>query len=84
MPLAAGTRLGVFEILAPLGKGGMSEVYRARDSKIAAILLAAIVLAGVARFEKRTAGPPRVSGGVAMTLAADNPYRGGENSCFGV
>jgi hypothetical protein len=25
MPLAAGTRLGVFEILAPLGKGGMGE-----------------------------------------------------------
>ena len=26
MPLEAGTRLGVFEILAPLGKGGMGEV----------------------------------------------------------
>ena len=34
MPLAAGTRLGVFEILAPLGKGGMGEVYRARDTKL--------------------------------------------------
>ncbi len=34
MPLAAGTRLGVFEILAPLGKGGMGEVYRARDAKL--------------------------------------------------
>jgi len=32
MPLAAGTRLGVFEILAPLGKGGMGEVYRATDT----------------------------------------------------
>ena len=26
MPLTPGTRLGVFEILAPLGKGGMGEV----------------------------------------------------------
>ena len=34
MPLAAGTRLGVFEILSPLGKGGMGEVYRARDTKL--------------------------------------------------
>ena len=34
MPLTAGTRLGVFEILAPLGKGGMGEVYRAKDTKL--------------------------------------------------
>src|SRR3974390_759593 len=31
MPLAAGTRLDAFEIVAPLGAGGRGEVYRARD-----------------------------------------------------
>jgi eukaryotic-like serine/threonine-protein kinase len=34
MPLEAGTRLGAFEVVAPLGAGGMGEVYRARDSRL--------------------------------------------------
>jgi Tol biopolymer transport system component/predicted Ser/Thr protein kinase len=34
MPLSAGDKLGPFEILAPIGKGGMGEVYRARDTKL--------------------------------------------------
>src|SRR5262245_17945033 len=34
MPLSAGTRLGVYEVISPLGAGGMGEVYRARDTRL--------------------------------------------------
>jgi serine/threonine protein kinase/Tfp pilus assembly protein PilF len=34
MPLAAGTRLGSYEIVAPLGAGGMGEVHRAHDTRL--------------------------------------------------
>src|ERR1051326_6308354 len=38
MPLEAGTHLGPYVIVSPIGEGGMGEVYRARDSRLGRIV----------------------------------------------
>ena len=59
MTLSAGTKLGPYEILAPLGAGGMGEVYRAKDTRLdreVAVKVLPAHLAGntdaLARFER--------------------------------
>ena len=34
MALASGTRVGIYEVTAKIGEGGMGEVYRARDGRL--------------------------------------------------
>src|SRR5215211_1783398 len=34
MALTAGQRIGVYEVIGPIGAGGMGEVYRARDTRL--------------------------------------------------
>ena len=56
MGLKAGTRLGPYEILAPLGQGGMGEVYRAKDTRLertVAIKVLPAELAADAGFRQR-------------------------------
>jgi eukaryotic-like serine/threonine-protein kinase len=53
--LQAGTRLGVYEILAPLGAGGMGEVYRARDTRIGREVAIKVLPQAVAEDRERLA-----------------------------
>jgi eukaryotic-like serine/threonine-protein kinase len=58
MALDAGTRLGPYEILGPLGAGGMGEVYRARDTRLDRVMAVKVLPAEAAsaqmleRFER--------------------------------
>ena len=59
MTLVPGTKLGPYEIVAPLGAGGMGEVYRARDTRLDRTVAIKILTQGLAntpevrqRFER--------------------------------
>jgi Tol biopolymer transport system component len=55
MTLAAGTRLGAYEILVPLGAGGMGEVYRARHTQLAREVAIKVLPADLASDPERLA-----------------------------
>ena len=54
MPLTSGTRLGPYDILAPLGAGGMGEVYRARDPRLDREVAIKVLPAALASPDDRT------------------------------
>ena len=55
MPLAPGTRLGPYEILASFGAGGMGEVYRARDTTLERDVAIKVLPAALAQDPERLA-----------------------------
>src|ERR1700682_3369746 len=55
MPLSVGDRLGPYEILAPIGAGGMGEVYKARDTKLEREVAIKVLPAALAQDPDRLA-----------------------------
>ena len=53
MVLSAGSRLGAYSIIAPLGAGGMGEVYRAHDTKLGRAVAIKVILDAFASDEER-------------------------------
>jgi serine/threonine protein kinase len=53
MPIESGTRLGPYEIVAPIGAGGMGEVYRARDTRLDRTVAVKILSSSSEQFRAR-------------------------------
>src|SRR5262249_46952699 len=51
--VATGTRLGPYEILAPIGAGGMGEVYRARDTRLGRFVAVKVLTGEAASGDRR-------------------------------
>ncbi len=71
MTLAAGTRLGPYEIQAPLGAGGMGEVYRATDTRLGRDVAVKVLPASVAGDAERQR---RFEREARATSALDHPH----------
>jgi serine/threonine protein kinase len=79
MTLQAGTKLGPYEILSPLGAGGMGEVYRATDTRLGRQVALKVLPPNVANNPARLARFQReaqVLASLRMTIQTVSPNVG--------
>jgi Tfp pilus assembly protein PilF len=77
MTLTTGTRLGPYEILGPLGAGGMGEVYRARDTRLGReVAIKTVHAAYTERFEREARAISALSHPNICTLHDVGSYEG--------
>lgn len=74
MSLVSGTRLGPYEILAPIGKGGMGEVYRAKDTGLKREVALKVLLDDFASDQDRMA---RFQREAELLASLNHPHIGG-------
>ncbi|MFN8090885.1 MAG: protein kinase [Vicinamibacteria bacterium] len=86
MPLAAGTKLGPYAILAPLGAGGMGEVYKAQDTRLSRLVAVKVLpehlranADALARFAREAMSVaalnhPNIVGIHELATHEENPY----------
>ena len=73
MALSAGTNLGPYEMLSPIGAGGMGEVYRARDTALDREVAIKVLPANLALDPEASARFEREAEGRGCAVAPEHP-----------
>jgi len=81
MSLPAGTRLGPYEVLSPIGAGGMGEVYKARDTRLDRTVAIKVLPTEASSAPERRARVEREAAEPAVQPGKDTRFRAALWAC---